>query len=59
VRSGKGSTFDPFEQFDKFDRRSAMLAMDAVRDDDKVYVYFDAPGPDADDTSNSASRRTR
>lgn len=41
--------FDPFEQFDKIDRRSSMMAMDAVRNDDTVYVYFDAPGLDVDD----------
>jgi HSP20 family protein len=41
--------FDPFEQFERLDRRAAMLAMDAVRTEDKVYVYFDAPGIEPDD----------
>lgn len=48
--------FDPFEQFDKFDRRSAMLAMDAVRDDEKVYVYFDAPGLESEDIELTIER---
>lgn len=42
--------FDPFESFDKkLDYRSSMLAMDAVRNGDTVYVYFDAPGLDTED----------
>lgn len=42
--------FDPFDTLDKsFERTPRMLAMDAVRDDEQVYVYFDAPGFDIDD----------
>lgn len=41
--------FDPFEQLDRFEHSRAMLAMDAVRTDDNVYVYFDAPGVKPDD----------
>lgn len=41
--------FDPFEEFDRANRQPALLAMDAVRDEDKVYVYFDAPGVDTED----------
>lgn len=42
--------FDPFDTFDTFEkRRPQMLAMDAVRADDRVFVYFDAPGFDIDD----------
>jgi HSP20 family protein len=42
--------FDPLDTFDTLDkRRPQMLAMDAVRADDQVVVYFDAPGFDLDD----------
>lgn len=42
--------FDPFDAIENFDRkRPTMLAMDAVRTDDEVYVYFDAPGFGIDD----------
>ena len=41
--------FDPFETLDKFDRRPSMLGMDAVRTDEEVIVYFDAPGFGPDD----------
>ena len=42
--------FDPFDTApEPAARRSAMLAMDAVRTDDKVFVYFDAPGVEPDD----------
>ena len=36
--------FDPFDSFDNLERRPSMLTMDAVRTDDEVMVYFDAPG---------------
>lgn len=40
----------PFDNFAGMERRRPqMLAMDAVRDDDDVFVYFDAPGFDIDD----------
>jgi HSP20 family protein len=43
--------FDPFDSPENVDRRRpAMLAMDAVRTDDEVFVYFDAPGFDIDDS---------
>lgn len=41
--------FDPFDQIPRGERTPALLAMDAVRNDDHVYVYFDAPGVTRDD----------
>jgi len=42
--------FDPFDTIDrKFQTPQSMLAMDAVRNGDTVFVYFDAPGLDAED----------
>lgn len=41
--------FDPFEPFERLERRPAVLAMDAVRNDDTVFIYFDAPGMSPDD----------
>ena len=40
--------FDPFEQLDRFEQKRSLLAMDAVRAEDRVYVYFDAPGVEPD-----------
>ncbi len=42
--------FDPFDPTERSGaRQPAMLAMDAVRNDDTVFVYFDAPGLSDDD----------
>ncbi|MEL7209342.1 MAG: Hsp20/alpha crystallin family protein [Actinomycetota bacterium] len=44
--------FDPFREFDRmtdsFSRTSPSMPMDAVRRDDKVVVWLDLPGVDAD-----------
>ncbi|WP_420452165.1 Hsp20/alpha crystallin family protein [Ilumatobacter sp.] len=47
--------FDPFADLDRMSRqverptRSSVLAMDAIRDDDEVVIYFDVPGVSRDD----------
>ncbi|MDW3221158.1 MAG: Hsp20/alpha crystallin family protein [Acidimicrobiales bacterium] len=41
--------FDPFDQLHRSERTPGLLAMDAVRKDDTVFVYFDAPGVERDD----------
>ena len=47
--------FDPFADLDRMSRqldrsgRSSVLAMDAIREDDEVIVYFDVPGVSRDD----------
>lgn len=49
--------FDPFEPFERAERRSAsLLAMDAVRSDDAVFVYFDVPGVDPEDVDITVER---
>lgn len=49
--------FDPFDTMNQVDRRSpSVLAMDAVRTDDAVFVYFDAPGVDPDDMELTVER---
>lgn len=51
--------FDPFDTFDTVDRRRPhMLAMDAVRAGDEVFVYFDAPGFDIDDIDVTAEENS-
>lgn len=45
--------FDPFRELDRpapqMGRPRSIMAFDAIRDDDKVVVYFDVPGVSADD----------
>ena len=51
--------FDPFDQLDRLhrtERAPGLLAMDAVRSDDNVYVYFDAPGFERDDIDLTVER---
>jgi len=53
--------FDPFRDLerinDQITRASrTMLAFDAVRDDDKVIIYFDVPGVAADDIDVSVEK---
>jgi HSP20 family protein len=54
--------FDPFSELDRLNRqtewsnRSGVLAMDAVRDDDEVTVYFDVPGVSQDDIDVSVEK---
>ena len=50
--------FDPFEELDRFEQKRTMLAMDAVRDDANVYVYFDAPGVKPDDIELSVEKNS-
>jgi HSP20 family protein len=54
--------FDPFRDIDRMteqlSRQSrALLAMDAVRDENEVIVYIDVPGVGSDDI-DVPSRRT-
>jgi HSP20 family protein len=41
--------FDPFEQIDRTKGRARLLAMDAIRKDDEIVIYLDAPGVRPDD----------
>lgn len=54
--------FDPLREFDRLTRETrerttpAVLAFDAVRDEDSVTLYFDVPGISADDLEVSVER---
>lgn len=54
--------FDPLREFDRLTRETrerttpAVMAFDAVRDDDSVTLYFDVPGISADDLEVSVER---
>jgi len=54
--------FDPLREFDRLTRETrerttpAVMAFDAVRDDDAVTLYFDVPGISADDLEVSVER---
>lgn len=54
--------FDPLSELDRLNRqaervnRSGVLAMDAIRDDDEVIVYFDVPGVSQDDIDVSVEK---
>ncbi len=50
--------FDPFEELDRRTAPAmpALLAMDAVRNDDEIVVYLDAPGVTPDDIDVTAEQ---
>lgn len=54
--------FDPLREFDRLTRETresttpAVMAFDAVRDEDSVTLYFDVPGVTADDLEVSVER---
>ncbi len=53
--------FDPFRDFDRMSEQltrttRSMLAMDAVRGDDEVTIYVDAPGATPEDIDVSIER---
>lgn len=54
--------YDPFAELDRLTRqtersqRSTVLAMDAIRDDEQVIIYFDVPGVSADDIDVSVEK---
>lgn len=54
--------FDPLREFDRLTRETrerstpAVMAFDAVRDEDAVTLYFDVPGITADDLEVSVER---
>lgn len=54
--------FDPLREFDRLTRETreqttpAVMAFDAVRDEDSVTLYFDVPGISADDLEVSVER---
>lgn len=54
--------FDPLREFDRLTREArerttpAVMAFDAVRDEDSVTLYFDVPGVTADDLEVSVER---
>ena len=54
--------FDPLREFDRLARETrerttpAVMAFDAVRDEDSVTLYFDVPGVSADDLEVSVER---
>ena len=54
--------YDPFSELSRMTRdlerstRSGVLAMDAIRDDSKVVVYFDVPGVTRDDIEVSVEK---
>lgn len=54
--------YDPLSSLDRLSRQlehspnSSMLAMDAIRDDDQVIIYFDVPGVSRDDINVSVEK---
>lgn len=53
--------FDPLREFDRLtrearDRPPAVLAFDAIREDESVTLYFDVPGISADDIDVNVER---
>jgi HSP20 family protein len=52
--------FDPFEELDRMAsrQRPALLSMDAVRSDDEIFVYLDAPGVAPDELEVTTEANT-
>ena len=52
--------FDPLREFDRLtrerERAPAVLAFDAIREDESVTLYFDVPGISADDIDLNVER---